>query len=112
MERPLHLTLKSTRHAAGISLEEATYGVRAHLPRSLWVSRSSIVRSEHERSDPNRLNPVLLMALCELYSLPIEELGDDIVHTCEQVRDLANRVLGMKLDRVKNRRGLAMQDST
>lgn len=78
--------LRATRQAAGVSLANATFGLRTELPEPMWVSIDTVRRLE-TKAHPD---PVLAVALARVYGVEPENWP-------EELRTVAHQ-LGVLLD--------------
>jgi len=86
---PFARNCRVLRKAAGLSLEDATYAIRDHLPRSLWVKSSTIRRLETGFTPESKANPTLLAALAAVYQVPVGKLSKTAADDLVVVRNLA-----------------------
>lgn len=88
---PFAQTCRALRKSAGLSLEDATFAIRAYLPEPLWVKSSTIRRLETGFTPETKASPTLLAALAAVYGVPITELSPTAADGLLMVQHLADR---------------------
>jgi len=82
--------LREQRLKAGLSLEEANFRLRGLLPPTYWMATSSFHRLETKAD----LDPVIVMALAEVYGADPKSAPEVIVERAAGLRDLLIRSTG------------------
>lgn len=82
--------LRQQRETAGYSLADVTYELRSRLPKAMWCSLETIRRMENGRSE-TKANPVVVMALADLYGCKVGDLSTVVGDETERLRDLLIR---------------------
>lgn len=67
--------LRAAREAAAKSLPDVVFELRAHWPKSVWVSSSTLSRLETGKIEEDEADPFLIGALSVIYSMPIIDLS-------------------------------------
>lgn len=83
--------MRSAREAAGHSLSDVTYELRALLPKTLWCSLETVRRLENGRTPETKADPVLVTALATIYDATVTDLSPAIAESLKTVRDLLIR---------------------
>lgn len=69
--------LKAARLSKGLTLEGATFAVRGILPKSQWVTLSTVRRTE--MGGTRRPNVTLIAALCEVYGVQFSQVAPELL---------------------------------
>lgn len=80
--------LQDARAKAGLSYEQAAYMLHNELPRSMWVSLSTVRRMEHLPNE--ELDPIVVAALSRVYGCDKKDLPPEVVEQVDQLKGLLN----------------------
>lgn len=86
--------MRKAREAAGLTLADATFVLRARLPNHVRPSLETIRRLETGFTSEEKADPVIVAALAKAYGRPISELSPIAAEAVEQLRSVLYEVGG------------------
>jgi hypothetical protein len=92
--------MRTRREAAKFRLDEASVGARSILGGDFGPSRETIRRYEAGLTPEDRADPIIVMALAELYGVSLDELSP---HLAEQVTGSISKLVARQVRRMKGR---------